>query len=184
MLFDIPSNNASAEGTYCVYAANKRNHSMSISERSDLIKVSKIAPKLSNITVTVDDASGFDFVLIENNETKMRQNEQTGASVPTVYNMSSDGAHCKIVIGDSFADFKDNVELQLTVKEIDRAAWETGDLVFTTDENEMPYEYSVDSNKEFIISASDPGLFVVEAITKYNGVKRITYTEPLYLSNT
>ena len=72
MLFDIPSNNASAEGTYCVYAANKRNHSMSISERSDLIKVSKIAPKLSNITVTVDDASGFDFVLIENNETKMR----------------------------------------------------------------------------------------------------------------
>ena len=184
MLFDIPSNNASAEGTYCVYAANKRNHSMSISERSDLIKVSKIAPKLSNITVTVEDASGFNFVLIENNETKMRQNEQTGASVPTVYNMSSDGAHCKIVIGDSFADFKDNVELQLTVKEIDRDAWETGDLVFTTAENEVPYEYSVDSNNEFIISASDPGLFVIEAITKYNGVKRTTYTEPLYLSNT
>ena len=39
-------------------------------------------------------------------------------------------------------------------------------------------------NNEFIISASDPGLFVVEAITKYNGVKRTTYTEPLYLSNT
>ena len=50
-LFDIPSNNASAEGTYCVYAANERNHSYSISERSDLINVSKIAPKLSGISV-------------------------------------------------------------------------------------------------------------------------------------
>lgn len=184
MLFDIPSNNASAEGTYCVYAANARNHSVSISERSDLIKVSKIAPKLANITVTVKEPSGFDFVLIENNGTKMRQNEQSGESVPTVYNMPSDGAHCKIVVGDSFANFKDEVELTLTVKEIERAAWEAGNLVFVTNDNEYPFEYAVDGNNEFIIPATDSGLFVVEAVTKYNGVKRTTYTEPLYLSNT
>jgi len=187
MLFDIPSNNASAEGTYCVYAANERNHTVSISERSDLIKVSKIAPKLSNITVTVHEPSGFDLVLIENNETKMRENEQSGKLVPTIFDMPSDGAHCKIVVGDNFANFRDTVDLALKVREIDKTAWENGNLVFYDADNkpsEFPYEYAVDSNNEFVISAADSGLFVVEAVTRYNGVKRITYTEPLYLSST
>ena len=171
------------EGSYCVYAVNERNHTRSISEPSNVINVSKIAPKLSYINVTVKNPSGFDFVLIENNETKMRENEQTGEFVPTVYDMPADGAHCRIVIGDNFDDFKDTVEVQLTVREIDREAWEAGNLVFITTDDEVPYEYSVDDNNEFVIGAIDSGLFVIEAITKYNGVERTTYTEPLHLSH-
>lgn len=182
-LFDIPSNNASAEGTYCVYAANERNHSYSISERSDLINVSKIAPKLSGISVTVKEGSNFNLVLLENNATKMRENEQTHAMEPTTFRMDNNGAECTISVTDNFESFKDDVELSLVVKEIDPRVWAAdGKIVFITDDVERPYEYSVDSENKFTINANDPGAFIVEAVTVYNGVKRITDTEPFYIT--
>jgi hypothetical protein len=97
--------------------------------------------------------------------------------------MDNSGAECTISVTDNFESFKDNVELSLVVKEIDPSAWAArGEIVFVTDDVERPYEYSVDSENKFTINANDPGAFIVEAVTVYNGVKRITDTEPFYIT--
>lgn len=186
--FDVPSASASGEGSYCVYVANERNHTYSISEPSNVINVSKIAPQLSSINLFAQENSGFTLMMLENNEQVLNENDEP-------VTIQIDGNHLiryfQIVVGDNFENIGsegDRVDLSLRVIEIDSNAYDAdGSIVFpqthpdgSTDAY-IPALVEGENNKYTFAIDRDPGTYVIEATTVYHGTKRVTITKPFFV---
>ena len=186
--FDVPNSNAGAEGDYQVYAVNRRNHTYGVSDISNAISVSKIAPKLTGISLFVVEDGEEDIALIVNNETVkvMTENGEKNAEV------AIDGQHLardfRIDVTDSFDDIgteEDRPSLVLQVLEIDSNAFDRdGTIKFPQDnpdgENDVP---PVDQeNKTFTIDR-DPGTYIIRATVDYHGTRRITETQPFFVTS-
>lgn len=187
--FDVPNSGASAEGDYQVYAVNRRNHTYGVSDISNAISVSKIAPKLtSDISLVVVESGEEDIELIHNNKTvKVQVNNKTeNASIEL------DGQHLardfKINIPDSvFANIgteNDKPVLSLQVLEIDSNAYDRdGTIKFPQDNPDGETDViSVDEDYTFTIER-DPGTYIIRATVDYHGTRRITETEPFFVTS-
>ena len=186
--FEVPSASASGEGSYCVYVANERNHTYSISEPSNVINVSKIAPKLSGINLYGQENTGFTLNLLSNNS-------QVIGSDDKPVSIEIDANHLtryfQIVVGDNFDNIgkeNDRVELKLYVKEIDSRAYDNdGSIVYPQNSPDglvdiyEPVQSSEDSSKYTFQITEDPGTYIIEAVTTYHGTKRVTITEPFFV---
>lgn len=186
--FDVPNSNASDEGDYQVYAVNRRNHTYGVSDISNAISVSKIAPKLTGISLFVVEDGEEDIQLIENNNTVKVTvgNKVENASIEI------DGQHLardfRIDVADSFDNIGsegDKPSLTLQVLEIDSNAYDhDGTIKFPQDnpdgENDVP---PVDQeNKTFTIDR-DPGTYIIRATVDYHGTRRITETQPFFVTS-
>lgn len=182
--FEVPNNNGSIEGTYCVYAMNERNHTQSLSEPSEVINVSKIAPAIRGITVYIRKNSTSNIMMVENNSTVIKDDEPQKYTVSGLDDVPTNGF---IQISDNFNDFASIPELEVKIEEIDAAIWMNEQRIVFVDEPDSANEYNVENpdqnnRRSFSISGLDQGTFIVKVTTKYNGTSRITYTEPFYLT--
>ena len=177
--FNVPSTNASGEGDYCVYAINRRNHTYGISDPSNKINVSKIAPKLIGISLNAQETEGFDIELIRNNI------KVPGASVEI------DGNHLirnfEVTVADSFDSIgseNDRPTLVLEAIEIDSNAYDRdGSIVFPQPRPDGTTDViSIGDSGRFSIDR-DPGTYVIRATTTYHGTQRVTLTEPFFVTS-
>ena len=162
--FEIASEGASGEGSYCVYAANKRNHTYSISEPSNLINVSKIAPVLQ--MDVIGSYNGEEKTLIINNESQ-------GVNI-SMENVS--GYKCDITVNMAdLGEFVDPVEVKLEAIEI------FADNISGDPQPDI-YLIEKDENNEYTFSIRESGNFIIRATTQYHGTKRITETAPFVIT--
>lgn len=164
-LFDIPNDNASAEGTYCVYAANERNHSYSISERSDLINVSRIAPSVKVEVIGSYNSVDTDLII---------DNFAQGTGIHMV-----DGLYdCDLSISIAGIDnFIDPVETMVEAVEIF-----SNDSDSDADIQPNSYEALAIDADNYSLRIQESGRFVIRVTTFYHGTKRITETEPFVVT--
>lgn len=161
-----------AEGDYCVFAVNRRNHSYSVSEMSNEIHVSQIAPVLSEINV----ACGEDDLIVNNAAVE-------GAEV--ILNNANPTKTIAISIGDELAE---GVNLRIRVVEVldEEHANDRNDNGFVIRAGEEDGdELAVDPdplNDNFACLVADSGIYVVEAITEYHGTYRVTLSAPFIVS--
>ena len=183
--FEIASDDAAGEGSYCVYAINKRNHTYSISEPSNLINVSKIAPIVTGINVVGQgDTDLFNVELLSNNKQVIGDDGKPVAIEIDVNHLSR---NFELTVTDNFDNIgkdKDKVEMKLRIVEIDQNKYvNEGILKYPqepidgiTDEYQL-YPQENAQTYRFTIER-DPGWYIVEATTIYHGTRRITVSEP------
>ena len=176
------------EGPYVVYAANKRNHTYSISEPSNVLVVSYIAPDLSSkISVSCDD-----LVLISHNEAQGNAQIDIGGPDPTSRTFT--------ISVDDWGDYLDSVQLYLNVLEVDyNKLRETpgnnstplksredilamilanGEESILVDEaNINKYEIDMSAETYSFTVDNDSGYYLIEAITNYHGTQRVAITD-------
>lgn len=175
----LPVNSASAtgEGLYKVYAVNRRNHTYNVSDASDVITVSTIAPMLESIVLKVQD----------NNEFTVLPSIVADPDAQTQLNEDYPIRYFQVSIGDTL---KPEVELAVRAVEIDQSAYSAdGSIVYSTKENDIPLEYAAthteaDQDNFYFQIEDDPGLFVIEVTTKYHGTQRVTITDPFKVTTT
>lgn len=184
--FPVNSASANGEGTYKVYAVNRRNHTYSVSDASNTLKVSAIAPYLSGIKVTAVDLpnDAADLILIRENQKVGEAKLDVGSSVIS---------HAlELVVEDTFENLADAVSLEATLYEISDSAYEADGtiarLIDDPNASDMQYEgtpssYAMvvdanDSQKFAATISGDPGYYIAEVVAKYNGTKRASVTEP------
>jgi hypothetical protein len=173
------SKDALAEGDWSVYAVNRRNHTYAISE-PEVIHVSKIAPVVHQIGVTVSTNQDYDYDLIINNK-------NPGAG--SLRTIALDNEHLvrdfKVSIADEFAN---DVVVKVHAVEINKNA--QNDRLVAIDENgyairkDEPDNNEIDVNAEdgYTFSISDQGYYAIEVVTEYHGSRRITITEPFIVT--
>lgn len=183
--FEIASEGASGEGSYCVYAANKRNHTYSISEPSNLINVSKIAPLVNGISIVGQgDDDLFNVELLTDNKQVIGADNKPVAIEIDVNHLSR---NFELTIADNFDNIgkeDDRVEMNLRVVEIDQNKYvNEGVLKYpqepadgSTDEYQLTQQG--DTQKYRFTIDRDPGWYIVEVTTLYHGTRRVTVTEP------
>ena len=175
----LPVNSASAtgEGLYKVYAVNRRNHTYNVSDASDVITVSTIAPMLESIVLKVQD----------NNEFTVLPSIVADPDAQTQLNEDYPIRYFQVSIGDTL---KPEVELAVRAVEIDQSAYSAdGSIVYSTKESDIPLEYAAthteaDQDNFYFQIEDDPGLFVIEVTTKYHGTQRVTITDPFKVTTT
>ena len=186
--FNVPSESASGEGDYCVYAVNRRNHTYSVSDASNMINVSKIAPKILHMMLMAqEDSNNYTLKLLEDNV-------KVGEAM-TVIGIEKPTAKFEITIADDFSDIGedgDRPSLELRVVEIDQTAYIEShgtSLVYpqnpidgSTDEY-FPTQDNENLNKYYFQISRDPGWYIIEATTRYHGTKRISVTEPFIVNS-
>lgn len=186
--FDVPNSKASDEGDYQVYAINRRNHTYGISDISNAITVSKIAPKLTGISLFAIEDGEEDIKLIENNNTV----RVTVGSKEENASVEIDGQHLardfRIDVADSFDNIGsegDKPSLVLQVLEIDSNAYDNNKTIkFPQDnpdgENDVP---PVDQETRTFTIDRDPGTYIIRATVDYHGTRRITETQPFFVTS-
>lgn len=179
----VEDNTATGEGTYKVFAINRRNHTYSISKASEAIEVKTIAPEVKDcIDVAAQEGAEYSISLIEDNTAVPGAKVELNANYHT--------RNFRISTGP----IKEGVSLQLRVVEIDQDAYAQGRVEYLPEteegENEYPTSYMAkafdDEMAEYYNFAitEDPGLFVIEATTRYFGTQRITITDPFRVTST
>lgn len=157
---------SSEEGEYCVYAINRRNHTYSVSDPSNIVKISKIAPKLENIKVDIG-YKDENITVIENNKQKKIEDptkppeEWSPVIISMVDTEDDDAEDYTLTIRVSHEDLPENINCELFVVEINK--------------NNTEEIYSLRNNE--IEINNNPGSFIIRAVTTYNGTQRITETE-------
>ena len=196
--FSVESSSAAGEGDYCVYAVNRRNHTYGISDASNKINVSKIAPALSNISVFARDVdpNGYDFALISNNN-------YPADAIKTPVTVELNPNHLfrdfQVVVGDDLSSIGsegDRVSMTARILELDQNKTTEDELVFLDSSapsyNDVPpdvYEMTLGEGASaepniFYCRLEEAGWFVVEVTTHYHGIARKTYTKPFKVNST
>ena len=188
--FDVPNSGASAEGDYQVYAVNRRNHTYGVSDISNAISVSKIAPKLEqHISLFVVEDEEDIAELIHNNKiVKVQTGDKTENA-----GIELDGQHLtrnfRIDIDESvFANIgteNDKPILSLQVLEIDSKAYDKDGTIKIPQDNPDGATDVIDiteDNNMFTIDR-DPGTYIIRATVDYHGTRRITDTEPFFVTS-
>lgn len=156
--YNILSGSATSEGEYRVYAVNRRNHTYSVSDPSNILKISKIAPKLEDINVEIrykDEA----VTVISHNE------KVTPEVVISMMDTEDEDIYdYSFTVSVTHEDLPENVSCELSVIGLDR------------DGNDDT-RYDLINTGEVTIN-SDAGSFIIRAITTYNGTQRMTETQP------
>ena len=195
-VFPVDSASANGEGVYKVYAVNRRNHTYGVSDASNILKVSAIAPQLTGIKIDVlhmpdaveegEEQTYSDITLIDNNvkrgEAKL---EITSADA------SRDFA---LTIMDDLSGLVDEVIIEPTLYEIDHEKYERDQTIayLNSDEGsaskDIPNVYDMvvdpENPQRFTFTLNnDPGYFIAQVVTKYNGTKRVSVTEPFRITS-
>ena len=156
--YNILSGSATSEGEYRVYAVNRRNHTYSVSDPSNILKISKIAPKLEDINVEIrykDEA----VTVINHNE------KVTPEVVISMMDTEDEDIYdYSFTVSVTHEDLPENVSCELSVIGLDR------------DGNDDTH-YDLINTGEVTIN-NDAGSFIIRAITTYNGTQRMTETQP------
>ena len=163
---------------------NERNHTQSLSEPSEVINVSKIAPSINGVTVYIRKNATSNIAMVRDNITVIKDDEPQKYTVSGRDDVPTNGF---IQISDNFNNFASTPELDVKIEEIDSTAWINEQKIIFVNESDSENEYNVEDpdqngRRSFTISGLDQGTFIVKATTKYNGTSRITYTEPFYLT--
>ena len=180
--FNVDSASANGEGVYKVYAVNKRNHTYSVSDASNELNVSLIAPVLSQINVEMEKEEDENLVLISNNARTENATIEITAADPS--------RDFIISVGDDLTHVE---SLEAKVLEIYANDYEADPSVITYLKDregnpDLPNFYEPEliegSNNQFKFSISgDPGYFVIELTAKYHGTQRITVTAPFNITS-
>ena len=180
--FNVDSASANGEGVYKVYAVNKRNHTYSVSDASNELNVSLIAPVLSQINVEMEREEDENLVLISNNARTADATIEITAADPS--------RDFIISVGDDLTHVE---SLEAKVLEIYANDYEADPSVITYLKDregnpDLPNFYEPEliegSNNQFKFSISgDPGYFVIELTAKYHGTQRVTVTAPFNITS-
>ena len=174
------------EGTYRVWAVNRRNHTYSVSlEPSDGIKLSTVAPLVSKINVTSENVD-----LIQNNVNVAPVNSEL-AQVVMHINNSGAVRNFDVTIKDTNIPEDEIVSVKLieTPAKEDRTdrqvtVNEQNYVVKASEEDENEYEAikveDVDT-LTYRCEVTDRGRYAVQVITHHNGTERVSVTEPFFV---
>jgi hypothetical protein len=156
-----------AEGTYKVYAINRRNHTYSVSEPSNTITTSFVAPALNQISV---------YTLI-NGETTTVINNNVNPGDPeqpiVTLTPSADSATFTVTIGDTIPT---GAVLTLRALEVDENGEHPKQIVDEMDHTDVIAISNEEGQPHTFTIVKDPGDYIVEAIVNYHGTERITRT--------
>lgn len=179
--FDLEvGSEASGDGEWQAYAVNERNHTFSISDISNKIYVSKVAPSLKiNLSfagVNVNGAESevrtpliVDNVIVED-EAHNPLYDLIDKPVTINATMSSMRFYCEVTApANAPEDFSSNFELV----ELD------ADLQPITSGDE-PNRYTL--NEQGAFELAEGGYFCVKATTVYHGTQRTTLSQPFFVS--
>ena len=166
---EVTSAGANVEGTYLVYAINRRNHTYSVSDPSNELKVSYIAPSLEGINVSVRYAEE-DTLLVENNAATNAIIQMVGAK----------GYVCDftVSVSDTIAE-----GANLVLEAIEVLTDASGNITRYLDgsDDDAPNVYPIVNG--VFQTESDPGHFIIRATTQYNGTQRVTETAPFVITS-
>lgn len=168
----VVADDVNGEGTYVVYAANRRNHTFSISEESNELKVSRIAPKLTGISVDAT-YNGQTIRFIENNHL---------VSGAVLQMKNAFGYKCDFAVGVADElDSYENLRVDLQAIEVETDENNKVTAYYDGTENDTPDVYEITEGA--FSTTNDPGYFIIRATTVYNGTQRVTETEPFLISS-
>ena len=179
--FDLEvGSEASGDGEWQAYAVNERNHTFSISDISNKIYVSKVAPSLKiNLSfagVNVNGAENevrtpliVDNVIVED-EAHNPLYDLIDKPVTINATMSSMRFYCEVTApANAPEDFSSNFELVELDADLQPIA--SGD---------EPNRYTL--NEQGAFELAEGGYFCVKATTVYHGTKRTTLSQPFFVS--
>lgn len=161
-----PQENSFVEGDYFVKAKNYKNKSVNISENSNVVKVSYIAPYVSTINVSGRlTTDGENIQLIRNNRAVNALSLENASGYKAIINVGIDANELYPGVTYSIRV----LEVRIIDGEIIEVESGTGDdpVVYTP----------VDEQGNFTLN-NDIGNFVVEVKTQYHGSQRVTISEP------
>lgn len=179
--FDLEvGSEASGDGEWQAYAVNERNHTFSISDISNKIYVSKVAPSLKiNLSFAGVNVNGIESevrtpLIVENviveDEAHNPLYDLIDKPVTINATMSSMRFYCEVTApANAPEDFSSNFELI----ELD------ADLQPITSGDE-PNRYTL--NEQGAFELAEGGYFCVKATTVYHGTKRTTLSQPFFVS--
>lgn len=179
--FDLEvGSEASGDGEWQAYAVNERNHTFSISDISNKIYVSKVAPSLKiNLSFAGVNVNGAESevrtplivgnVIVED-EAHNPLYDLIDKPVTINATMSSMRFYCEVTApANAPEDFSSNFELV----ELD------ADLQPITSGDE-PNRYTL--NEQGAFELAEGGYFCVKATTVYHGTQRTTLSQPFFVS--
>lgn len=148
------------EGDYCVYGINRRNHTYSISEISNEIHISKIAPAMTKIGVAVENNNMMVNLIVNNrgfNEATIALDD-THASRDFEISIGDEiGEEVNMIVNVVEIKSKENYKDAVTGMAI-RKGEADGDVIDVFPTGDI-----------FTCTISDSGYYVVEVITQYHG---------------
>ena len=177
-ILPVDSASATGEGLYKVYAVNRRNHTYNVSDASEIINVSKVAPMLSQINLIAkkEGEESADISVLANNVAQLDIAQGEGVGI---YG-SITSRKFEITIGDELSNA---IALYLKAVEVNK----NGEIVpLPEDYNEngevLPNSYNATliegTSNRYEFTIAEGGRFVIEAIAQYHGTQRITITDP------
>lgn len=187
---------ATKAGAWKVFAVNERNHTFSVSDASNPIYISKVAPKaLMTLKARLVKSNGQEE---EQEDTVIINNaiaEGYGTGRGESYDIPS-GNLANLYIEAKFIDsskdiIKDLSSISIDVVEMKAEHDEDGNVIgfIPMPEGEdkgtadiYPAGYDSDIDKFVVHNIEEGGAFVLKATTIYHGTKRITLSDPFMIS--
>lgn len=186
---------AGQAGTWKVFAVNERNHTFSVSDASNPIYVSKVAPKtLMTLKAHLVKLNGQEEdeekPIIVNNAIFGELDIEHGQT----YNIPGTSANLYIEteFTDSSEDIIENLNsISIDIVEVKAEYDEEGNIIklISMPEGEdrnipdiYPAGYNNDINKFVVYGIDEGGIFKLRATTIYHGTKRITFSDPFRIS--
>ena len=195
--FQVNAEGVTQEGEYKVRAINRRNHTYSVSDPSDSIKTSFIAPKITKLSVYSIEGSNKTTVLNEG------ARPETATSIEGVnLELNSRNNYTRTFIFDDMTEAANKYEDAVTSYFVEELIYDSESDTYklainnvtnhneggepgTPDEFEIVYDPSytdadhVDDNiGAYIFSLSgDSGIFRIRTENRYHGTLRIGYTD-------
>lgn len=175
--FDLEiGSDASGDGDWQAYAVNERNHTFSISDISNEIHVSKVAPSL-NINLEYAGVNVFGeesptrHPLIVNNVLDSNY-DLSDHAVNINAEMSAMHFYCTATAPENAPE---GFESKFELIELDR-----DHVTPRAEDDDVPNVYNLNEQGAFELAES--GFFCVKATTTYHGTKRITISAPFYVT--
>ena len=149
-----------AEGEYEAFAVNRRNHTYAVSEASNVIKTSRIAPAISNVTVM----AGEDIVL------------NAGAAVSGAEVVLNDANGHKATLEASIGSIAGFANGIADLDAIKVEAIEIKDDPAYHEEDGDVIEAVLENNKFIIEINNDPGEYKIRVTARYHGTIAVAET--------
>ena len=184
------SNGLTAEGIYRVRAINRRNHSYAVSEPSEVIKTSFVAPKINAVSVTTIDGSAT-ITLLDSGVSPVTDNA-TGKSIPVQVRLNTQYPTRKFYLKDNSTEnniFVNTPEEEKPVtayileEVMEDANDPTGYSRLPADQDQSADKvvaYNVIPNEttgQLEVVVDDSGLYRIRVENMYHGTRRVGYTE-------
>lgn len=167
--------NSFVEGDYCAYAINRRNHTYSVSEISNQIHISKIAPAITQIKVEVEDVNNMFATLIENNAAVREAKIDLDDNFPV--------RHFEITIGDQIDEAVAMFVRVVEVKQVLPTEIDSMGRAVPRGETDGDIIDVYPMGDKFTCAIDDSGWYVVEVTTQYHGTQRVTLSDPFKVAS-